>query len=160
MSVYLNLDLFAAVCDVKYADPRQPVQGILSGTAPVLILDASGTMNPRMGGRFPTVKSVAAQLLSPDEGQIRNTAGMFDVIAYSGQAWAWSATCKRKYAMLKENKGGNVRGRPYSGAPTSSTLRQLRERGNMQEQVMPCRRSELPMPETSSFPCHQAAVRS
>lgn len=44
-------------------EPR-PI-GFMRGTAPVLIIDVSGTMNPRQRGKFPDMKECVCELLHP-----------------------------------------------------------------------------------------------
>jgi hypothetical protein len=43
----------------------------MRGTAPVVILDVSGTMNPKQRGRFPTLKECACELLAPNGEALR-----------------------------------------------------------------------------------------
>ncbi len=49
---------------VPPSEPR-PI-GFLRGTAPVIICDVSGTMNPRQQGRFREMKRCAVELLDPE----------------------------------------------------------------------------------------------
>lgn len=51
---------------VPPSEPR-PI-GFLRGTAPVIICDVSGTMNPRQQGRFREMKRCAVELLDPEGG--------------------------------------------------------------------------------------------
>jgi hypothetical protein len=53
----------------KWAAPCEllPV-GFLRGTAPVLIMDVSGTMHPARRGQFLRVKKCVCQLLEPTGG--------------------------------------------------------------------------------------------
>jgi hypothetical protein len=47
--------------------------GFLRGSAPVIVMDVSGTMNPKQQGRFREMKRCAAELLS-SEGKARACA--------------------------------------------------------------------------------------
>jgi hypothetical protein len=60
-----------------WAAPREPLPvGFLRGTAPILIMDVSGTMHPARRGRFLRLKHCVAQLLEPDgEHSQQPTAG-------------------------------------------------------------------------------------
>lgn len=73
--------------------------GFMRGTAPVLILDVSGTMNPRQRGKFPTMIECACELLHP-QGELATAAGAFDVINFCNAAWAWSATYSQRLSLL------------------------------------------------------------
>ncbi|KAG1678269.1 hypothetical protein FOA52_013890 [Chlamydomonas sp. UWO 241] len=83
-------------------EPR-PV-GFLRGTAPVLILDVSGTMNPRINGRFREMKDVVCSLLDPESGEIATAAGAFDVINFCSGAWSWSSTYAERMDLLQSSQ--------------------------------------------------------
>ncbi|GLC39630.1 hypothetical protein PLESTM_000919800 [Pleodorina starrii] len=92
-----------------WAPPCEPRPvGFLRGTAPVLLCDVSGTMNPRQQGRFRDMKRCAVDLLDP-EGEIATAAVGFDVITFSGGAWSWSAGYGERMGLLQSSQV------PYSG---------------------------------------------
>ncbi|WIA16292.1 hypothetical protein OEZ85_012995 [Tetradesmus obliquus] len=84
----------------KWAAPCEPLPvGFLRGTAPVLIMDVSGTMHPARRGQFLRVKKCVCQLLEP-EGELATAGTAFDVLAFSGACWSFSAAWAGKQALL------------------------------------------------------------
>eukprot|EP00983_Pelagomonas_calceolata_P083986 1156271-Pelagomonas_calceolata.AAC.12 len=52
---------------IEWMPPCEPRPvGFMRGTAPVLLLDVSGTMNPAQRGKVNQVKACACELLHPD----------------------------------------------------------------------------------------------
>ncbi len=109
----LNLPKWMPPCE-----PR-PV-GFLRGTAPILIIDVSGTMNPRINGKFKEMKACACEMLDPVVGEIATAAGAFDVIAFCSGAWSWSSTFAQRMSLLSASQtfhsGRQVGGKPRPGS--------------------------------------------
>eukprot|EP00798_Chlamydomonas_sp_ICE-L_P032321 gene32321-16892_t len=58
----------------QWAPPKEPRPvGFIRGTAPVIVMDVSGTMNPRINGRFLDLKECVCELLEPDEDNCCST---------------------------------------------------------------------------------------
>ena len=97
-------------------EPRP--SGFLRGTAPVVIIDVSGTMNPVHQGRFREMQQCAQELLAPN-GELASSAAKFDVIAFASGAWSWSVSHSQKMDLLSSSQtyytGRQVGSRPASG---------------------------------------------
>jgi hypothetical protein len=124
----LNLPSWRPPCE-----PR-PI-GFLRGTAPVVIIDVSGTMNPVHQGRFREMQQCAQELLAPN-GELASSAAKFDVIAFSSGAWSWSVSHSQKMDLLSSsqtyytgrqvgNRPVSARSRPTSARPTSAKGRTI-----------------------------------
>jgi len=89
---------------IEWMPPCEPRPvGFMRGTAPVLLLDVSGTMNPAQRGKVNQVKACACELLHPD-GELGTAAGLFDVIAFCNQSYAWSATYVQRLSLLSSTQ--------------------------------------------------------
>ncbi|GAX82053.1 hypothetical protein CEUSTIGMA_g9481.t1 [Chlamydomonas eustigma] len=105
----------------KWVPPREPRPiGFLRGTAPILIIDVSGTMNPRINGKFKEMKACVCELLDPTGGELATAAGAFDVIAYCSGAWSWSSTYASRMSLLSASQvfyqGRQAGGKPRPGS--------------------------------------------
>lgn len=95
---------FTAPSWMPPCEPR-PI-GFLRGSAPALILDVSGTMNPRQNGKFRDMKRCAVELLDPESGELATGAAAFDVITFCSGAWSWSAGYAERLELLRSSQVG------------------------------------------------------
>lgn len=64
----------------------------MRGTAPVIIMDVSGTMNPAQRGKVKEVKEVVCELLHPDGEQLQGVRVCAYVSALVAQCFSQQAT--------------------------------------------------------------------
>lgn len=87
-----------------FQPPREPRPvGFVRGRAPLLIIDVSGTLSPRLRGQFVAEVAAAAQLLSPQDGEFA-TQSAFDVIAFATGAHSWSVDYMRCARIVREGR--------------------------------------------------------
>lgn len=87
-----------------FQPPREPRPvGFVRGRAPLLIIDVSGTLSPRLRGLFMREVEAAAALLAPPGGEFATQAA-FDVIAFATGAHSWSMDFMRRARIVREGK--------------------------------------------------------
>jgi hypothetical protein len=93
-----------------WQDPSEPQPcGFARGITATVIFDVSGTLHPRLQGRFPEELAAVAAFLDPSTGEML-TQQAFDVIAFAEGAHSWALTrAQRMHAVLEGSK--RVRGR-------------------------------------------------
>ncbi|KAK9813278.1 hypothetical protein WJX72_011826 [[Myrmecia] bisecta] len=124
---------FAATATPEPALPTPRPVAMAAGAAPVLLMDVSGTMHPSRGGKFNAMKHCVVDLLQA-HSQVAGSAKEFDVIAFNGSAFSWSAAYEGRQdllANLQQAYSGRQNGccmkpRPTSAGPTSMRKQEAR----------------------------------
>ena len=87
-----------------FQPPREPRPvGFVRGRVPLLLVDVSGTLAPRLRGLFAQEVAAAMQLLAPRGGEFATQAA-FDVITFATGAHSWSMDFMRKARIIREGK--------------------------------------------------------
>ena len=99
----------------QWVNPGEPPPcGFLRGTSATVFFDVSGTLSPRLRGRFREEASAVAAMLDAATGEMRSQLA-FDVIAFAAGAHSWSLARERTRATILSG-GRRMTGRAVRSA--------------------------------------------